>query len=139
MKKLLFCTLAIFFLAGAIHANPDAILGTWWNAEKDSRFDIYKCGSKYCAKVTWMKEPEKLDKENPNASLRNRKIMGLQFMSGFTYDADDKEWDDGTIYNPRDGKTYSCYMELKNPTTLNVTGYVGVKWLSKTAVWTRFK
>ncbi len=38
-------------LAPAIHAqNPDAVVGKWWNQEKEAQIEIYACEGKYCGK-----------------------------------------------------------------------------------------
>ena len=134
----------LFFSAGSLFAlSSDAVLGTWWSQDKDARFEIYKCGSKFCAKVNWMPEKDvnKTDEKNPDPKLKSRKIMGLQFLSDFKFDGDET-WEDGKIYAPQEGKTYSCKMYFDNPKdldTLSVHGYVGVSWLGKTVKWKRFK
>ena len=45
----------------------------------------------------------------------------------------------GTIYDPRDGKTYKCRMTLKKDGTLEVRGYLGLALFGKTVVWTRIE
>ncbi|HEY0110845.1 MAG TPA: DUF2147 domain-containing protein, partial [Fibrella sp.] len=78
----------------------------------------------------------KLDSKNPEANLKSRPLLNLNIMTGFSYDGSNV-WDDGKIYNPEDGKTYSCKMTLKNPNTLDVRGYVGISLIGKTQTWTR--
>jgi len=63
-------------------------------------------------------------------------LLGLQILKNFVYDAQDKEWEDGTIYDPKNGKTYSCIMTLSG-NNLNVRGYVGISMLGRTGVWTK--
>ncbi|NBU04628.1 MAG: DUF2147 domain-containing protein, partial [Bacteroidetes bacterium] len=96
---------------------------------------------KFYGKIVWLKEPlkngkPKVDDLNPNPAKRSVPLMNLQILKDFVYDADDKEWEDGTIYDPKNGKTYSCYMTLDG-TKLNVRGYVGVSMIGRTSVWTR--
>jgi uncharacterized protein (DUF2147 family) len=59
-------------------------------------------------------------------------------MQGFQYDNGNK-WDDGKIYNPKDGKTYSCYMKVLNANTMEVKGYIGFSLIGKSQTWTRVK
>jgi uncharacterized protein (DUF2147 family) len=119
-------------------------MGTWYNSTRESRIEIYKCGDKYCGKIVWLKEPNyedgkpKIDKNNPDATLQNRPIMGLALMKDFTYDAKNV-WEDGQIYDPQSGKTYSCKMTLTSKDQLEVRGYVGISLLGRTDVWTRAK
>ena len=124
--------------------NPDAVVGTWYNGSKESRIEIYKCSNNYCGKIVWLKEPNneegkpKVDKNNPDAKLQSRPIMGMQLMKDFEYDSGNV-WEDGEIYDPKSGKTYSCKMTLTNPDRLEVRGYVGISLIGRTDVWTRAK
>ena len=79
----------------------------------------------------------KVDRKNPNPSLRTKPIMGLVMLKDFKYD--DNEWTGGHIYNPSDGKEYKAYMKLRDKNTLNVRGYVGISLLGKTDTWSRVK
>lgn len=123
------------------YAQQDPIEGIWYNEEKTSKIKIYKAkNDKFYGKVVWLKEPEKdgkerLDENNPDKSKRDNPIIGLVLLRSFEKD-DDNEYDDGTIYDPRNGKTYSCVMTL-NGDKLEVRGYVGVSWLGRTSEFTR--
>jgi uncharacterized protein (DUF2147 family) len=79
----------------------------------------------------------KLDRENENEKLRSRKVLGINVIQGFEWD--DDEYEDGTIYDPENGKTYSCVITYENKDTLNVRGYIGFSLLGRTTVWTRAK
>ena len=74
-------------------------------------------------------------RENPDEALRDRPILGLQIMSDFEYDGNDK-WKKGTIYAPDDGKTYKSKMSLSED-VLKVRGYIGISMLGRTEEWTR--
>jgi len=136
MTCLIFCT-----LSNAWADSGDVILGEWYTEGKKSVVEIYKCDGLYCGKIIWLKEPknkegkDKVDKENPDESLRTRKIIGLDMVWGFEL-KNEKKWTDGKIYDPRSGKTYSCEMKLEG-NKLNVRGYVGLSFLGKTTVWTK--
>ena len=103
------------------NANADSeILGKWIPEERDAVYDFYKCGDSICAKVFSLKEPidpetgkPKLDKINEDENLRSRPILGMQFLDGLKKKSKNK-WDGGTVYNGRDGKTYTALMKLKN-------------------------
>ncbi|MFM2229417.1 MAG: hypothetical protein RL607_675 [Bacteroidota bacterium] len=152
MKALLLAsimTATSFFGASAVKTastEGDAINGKWLNQEGTSHIQIFKAtngsfAGKYYGKIVWLKEPlkngkPKVDDLNPNPAKRSVPLMNLQILKDFVYDADDKEWEDGTIYDPKNGKTYSCYMTLDG-TKLNVRGYVGVSMIGRTSVWTR--
>jgi uncharacterized protein (DUF2147 family) len=54
----------------------------------------------------------------------------------FVYDGEGV-WEDGDIYDPKSGKTYSCYMKLQSMDKLKVRGYIGISLIGRTTYWTR--
>jgi uncharacterized protein (DUF2147 family) len=106
---------------------------------------IYKTTSgHYAGKIVWLKEPidpetgkPKLDKRNPDESLRTVPTLGLVNLKGFTYNEEEKEWQNGTVYDPKVGKEYSCKMNLQDANTLDVRGFIGVSMFGRTDTWTR--
>lgn len=142
MKKAKFLLVILLaFIKPAFSQNADAILGTWLNEEKDAKIQVYKTGDKYFGKIIWLKQPTegdgktpRKDKKNSSEALRNRPILDLVILSKFTYD--DGEWEDGEIYDPKSGKTYSSNMKLKG-NKLEIRGYVGISLLGRTTAWTR--
>jgi len=144
MKQMLF-SLVLFLLAifpaSSMKSGVDELLGIWWNHEKDAHIEIYKCGNQFCGKIVWLKEPNedgapKKDKHNPEEALQSRPLIGLDILSGFEF-KEEGSWEDGTIYNPRDGKTYSCYLKMLEEGKLKVRGFVGISLIGKTQYWER--
>jgi uncharacterized protein (DUF2147 family) len=123
------------------NTGTDEILGEWLTDKDEAVVEIYRCGELYCGKIVGLKEPEnpdgteKLDTENPEESKRDRPIIGLVIVWDFRYQ-DDGSWVDGRIYDPDNGKTYSCKMHLEGD-KLNVRGYIGLSLFGRTTVWTR--
>ena len=121
-------------------AFAEDILGLWDAGE--SNVEIYSCGDLLCGRIAELDEPldedgnAKLDKNNPDPALQSRPLLGMDLIAGFSR-AGKRKWEDGTIYDPRDGKTYKCVMKLQRDGSLKVRGYVGVPLLGKTVVWTR--
>jgi uncharacterized protein (DUF2147 family) len=154
MKRFLTAlSLAIILMLASTAAaqKPDAIVGTWWNEEKDAQIEIYPCEGRYCGKIIMLKEPNfpandfkgmagkpKVDRENPDVSKRERPILGMNIVWGFTPSGENL-WDGGFIYNPRDGKTYKCKLSFENPDTLKVRGFIGISLIGKTNIWTKVK
>jgi uncharacterized protein (DUF2147 family) len=143
MKR--FCVFIIVLLAfsavNVFGGQSDAILGTWYNEEKTSGIEIFKCTDAYCGRIVWLKTPldaegkEKTDSKNPDESLRARKLLGLQILTGFKY-AGDETWESGKIYDPKNGKTYSCRIRLEGG-DLKIRGFIGISLLGRTTVWSR--
>jgi uncharacterized protein (DUF2147 family) len=128
-----------FLLLNAFKMNAqitgNEIIGTWQTAAKDAQLTIYKEGSLFTGKITWLKRPRK-DVKNPDPTLRSRDLVGAVILKGFIFNGYNK-WEDGKIYDPSGGKTYSCNMKLKNNNTLEIRGYIGISLIGKTEVWTR--
>lgn len=123
--------------------EQDAIAGIWFTEGNKSKVKVYKKNDKFYGKIIWLKERNdpygnpKKDVRNTDESKRERRILGLLILRGFEYDGD-REWDDGEIYNPEDGETYSCVLTLSDDgNTLDVRGYIGISLFGKTTVWKR--
>ncbi len=134
--------IAGIFFSGSI-SPPDEVAGTWLITGKDeAKVSIYKSGNKYYGKITWLQNPltngsPKLDKQNPDENRRNDPVIGLVIIKDFVWNADDKEYDKGTIYDPASGNSYSAYMQLQDPNKLKVRGYIGFSLIGRTEIWTR--
>lgn len=142
-KKLSFFLLAITCCLTALAQKPDAVLGRWTSPNGEDQILIYKKGAKYFGKLDWIKYPNdetgkpKTDKKNPDKNLRTRQELGLELLKDFTF-AGDNVYEDGTIYDPKNGKTYSCKMTVDG-TNLKIRGYIGISLLGRTETWTRAK
>ena len=146
--KRFYTTLILLLFANVFTAftflenNPDAIIGTWLTAGDDNaKIEIFKSGSKYYGKIVWMKNPlrngeKALDVNNPDESKHNDPLLGLQIIKGFIYNAEENIWEDGKIYDPQSGKTYSCIIK-KEGNKLKVRGYIGFSLLGRTEIWTK--
>jgi uncharacterized protein (DUF2147 family) len=134
---------AMTFSFAASAQKADAILGSWLNPNGEDHILIYKKGSKYFGKLDWIKHPNdedgkpKTDKNNPDKAMQSRPDLGLELLKDFTFDGDDV-YEDGTIYDPKNGKTYSCKMTLQG-NNLKIRGYIGISLFGRTEVWTRVK
>jgi uncharacterized protein (DUF2147 family) len=139
----------VLLASSAFGGSPDAITGIWTTAENKAKIEIFKCGSNYCGKIIELKEATysaddkkgmagqpKVDRENPDQKLRTRPIVGMQMLDGFSY-AGDNRWEGGTIYDPKNGKTYKCKITLAEPNQLKVRGFIGISLIGRTETWTR--
>jgi len=148
MKKILF-TLSFFFLFVTLNSQfSDKVRGYWLTEKGTSQVWIYKAkNGKYYGKLVWLEEPyengtSKKDKENPDDKLKDRPLMDLLLLKGFEYDAKEKEWENGTIYDPESGKTYDAFMWFEDgeDKTLKIKGYVmGMRFMGRETTWMREK
>ncbi len=141
MKKfitLLTIVSSFFTLPALAQSKGNAIVGEWMSPKKDSKFEIYASNNKYYGKIIWGSGAATTDQKNPDEKLRNRPLIGLVMLTDFVFDGDDT-WGKGTIYDPREGKYYSCKLTLKSPNELNVRGFVGISLFGRSEIWTRIK
>ncbi|HVW15733.1 MAG TPA: DUF2147 domain-containing protein [Mucilaginibacter sp.] len=143
-RRICFVLLFSFTIVAVASAQKaDAILGTWANKSGEDHILIYKKGNKYFGKLDWLKYPNdetgrpKTDKKNPDEKLHSRPLFGLELLQDFTYEGDNL-YDDGTIYDPKSGKTYTCKMTLEGD-KLNIRGYIGISLFGRTEIFTRVK
>lgn len=128
------------FLSNNLYAqaNPDAILGIWFNEEKDAKIKVYKENGKFFGKIVWHKTGPDIsayDENNPDPELQKRKKVGLVILTDFEFD--DGQWEKGEIYDPKSGKTYSCVIKLQKDGSLHVRGYIGISLIGRTTHWTK--
>ena len=110
------CAAAIvMFLAGSAVAEEAA--GLWSMANGKVTVKVRSCGGTICGTIAGLKEPiskidgkPKVDRENPDPSLRKRPLIGLPILIGMK-PAGEATWK-GAIYNPDDGNTYSATVTL---------------------------
>jgi uncharacterized protein (DUF2147 family) len=149
-KSVVILLLCMLFAAVASSAfQGDDIVGVWNNEEKDGKIEIFNCGPKYCGKIVFAKEPNypagskegkpgmpRLDHNNPDASKRTTPILGLLIVKDFIFDGEDT-WKGGTVYDPKNGKTYRGKITLASPNKLELRGFVGIPLFGRTTTWTR--
>ena len=139
--RILFLALIFFGVRTFSLAQADPIERLWYNEEKTAKIQVYKAtDGRFYGKIVWLKEPlrdgkPKIDINNSDKSRRNDPIMGLLILREFKKGSD-KHYEDGTIYDPKNGKTYSCKMTLGGD-KLDVRGYVGFSLLGRTTTWTK--
>jgi len=141
--------IAVFSCTVAFAAGAGEITGTWLNQDKDAKIEIFQCGSDFCGKIVWLKDPvyppgskegtpgtPKIDTKNPDSSRRKDPLMGLQIVNGL-HPSGNGQWNNGKIYDPDSGKTYSAKATLVSPDELDLRGFIGVSLLGRTEKWTR--
>lgn len=140
MKQYILGVLILVCSVSVTLAQPksEAILGEWLSPKKDTRILIYRQRDQYYGKITWGSGSSAKDEKNPNPALRNRDVSGLVILQDFEHDGGDT-WQGGSIYDPREGKTYACKMTLKQVNGLSIRGYVGISLLGRSEVWSRVR
>lgn len=126
---------SIVLFTSAAYAAPASINGRWLTKEKDAVIEIASCGATVCGKISkYLKTPpngvDQKDVNNPDKSLRSRKILGSSILYGLKPDG--QVWR-GTIYDPRNGKSYRSVVYRQKNGSLNVKGCLGP--ICQTQLW----
>lgn len=143
---LIFAALLMAIPAVQAQVDGDKLVGIWEPSNGRSRIKIDKIGNKYYGRVVWLKEPNdpetgepRTDTKNPDPELRSTPLRGYRMLKDFVWNEEDQEWRDGTIYDPNNGSTYDCVIEMEDENTLNLRGYIGVQTFGRTDVWKRLQ
>jgi uncharacterized protein (DUF2147 family) len=145
MKKILLCLLllSVQFIVQA--QSKDACVGIWLSENKDAKIDLFKSGDKYFGKLVWLKDPlnsegkPKLDVNNPDKKLQVKPLFGHVILRDLQF-TEENTWENGKIYDPKNGKSYSCKATLVDGgQTLNLRGFVGFAMIGRTSAWTKSK
>jgi uncharacterized protein (DUF2147 family) len=139
IKVSLFLSFLMFSFAvmSRIQESADDVVGIWLSEKKDGRIQIYKgTNGKYYGKLIWGAHMYEADGKTSRLAKNGKPFKDLVMLQDFEYA--DGVWENGTIYDPEEGKTYDCRIKKKN-NTLEIRGYVGISLFGRTTVWTRFQ
>ena len=118
MKPILILLTLLFTIQCYSQNNPDAIIGKWLKTPKeDLIIQVYKTGNEYKGKITWAKNNDK------------KKPVGFIILENLKYNASKKMWKGGKIHDPNSRSTYDAEAKIKSDGTLEVLGYMGMKFL----------
>jgi uncharacterized protein (DUF2147 family) len=123
--------------ASAAAAAPPSIEGLWLNDDHKGLVRIAPCGRYLCGTIEKVlnKAPDapKTDIHNPDPKLRNRTILGMPVLTGFS--GAGGSWKGGRAYDPESGKSYRSYLELNPDGSLKVSGCI--LFICEARRWTR--
>lgn len=98
--------------------------GVWIDDTGRGAVEITSCGQALCGHLVWLKN-------DAGAQGCGLQIIGKAVQTG------PATWDKGWIYSPEQHKNFDVEIKPLADGTLQVTGYAGVKFLSKVMIWTR--
>ena len=133
---------AALALAVPLRASAASPVGLWYAEGGAAQVAIELCGAELCGRVVWLRSPldedgcDLLDRNNPDPSLRDRKVEGLEVLRGLVPQADGT-WANGRIYDPASGNTYTCRLALEGNDRVRLRGYVGIPLIGRTTTWIR--
>ena len=136
---ILFC-----FLASMQLSFSQTIFGKWKTVDDETGkakgiVEIYEKDGKIYGKIIEIFEVEHRTKKCTlcEGADANKPILGLVFIKGLTKDG--TEFSGGKILDPKNGKSYKCYITLEKNDKLKVRGYIGISLFGRTQYWCRVK
>ncbi|MGK6355700.1 DUF2147 domain-containing protein [Sphingomonas sp. DT-207] len=129
--------------AGVVVAGPAAtdkvLIGRWHTEREGGVVEIHPCGQALCGRVLdgapLRANRDQRDVRNPDPALRDRKVMGLRVLNGFT--GGPEKWKGGPLYDPETGnRAPSGTLTLVDAHTLKVRGCIAA-FLCRTQTWRR--
>lgn len=131
MPKILF---ALFLFLFGLQGFSQSCTGYWITIDdatgyKKSVVELYKKDGELYGKVVYI---YKRGKDGPHSKctecsgkLHNQPILGMLILRDMHWDG--SQWEDGSILDPDNGKSYTCTIWLNDndKDKLNVRGYIG--------------
>ncbi len=133
--------LILFILTLSSTTNGQTIIGQWETyddktKEKKAVIEIYQTNNRYFAKIVKSFIGEKnAIYETCKGTKKDKPIIGLVIIENIKKDGN--EFIGGSILDPENGKTYTCYLKLMNTNKLKVRGYLGFALFGRTQYWIR--
>lgn len=131
----------IFFILLNSTSFSQEILGNWKTLDKESGavnsvVEIYKNNTIYYGKIiAVLRKDYKGACDTCIGKYKNKELTGIVILKDLVQK--DKNYEDGEITDPENGKTYSCYVKLENTNKLKIRGYIGFSLLGRTEYWYR--
>ena len=132
--------------AQGINDKADNIVGEYLTDRGGSKSKVRvtkNVDGTYDAQVFWVEKPldakgnKRKDVKNPDKNLRNVDIDQVVVVKGLKYDANDKVWGDGGIYDPSKGIRVNVTAEFESSEKLKLRGTI--LGIGTTIYWTKIK
>ncbi len=135
---------AVALQAGPAIAQDQAdVAGYWVTPDHGAVVNIVPCDSGMCGYVAGVRTnhpPGEVprDVKNPDPAKRNDPACGMMIMGSLKpVPGKPGKWQNGWVYDPESGNTYTAQMQLDGANTLNLRGYLGISLFGRTQTWTR--
>lgn len=128
--------IALLAFAVPATAAPTSPVGRWLTEDSRAIVEIAPCAAALCGAIDRVLKVDpkapKTDINNPDFRLRQRPTSSLRILTGFVPDG--SRWR-GQVYDPRSGRTYKSFIEVRPDGTLALTGCFWT--LCQTQSWRR--
>lgn len=144
MKSYMSFLVTLFAVHMALAQNT--FVGQWKTIDDETQkvksiVELYEVNGNLHGKILKVfyqpNEPQHTNCEKCPGDKKDKPIVGMEFLTGLKKDSETK-WSGGDIMDPKNGKVYSCKIELiENGQKLKVRGFIGFSLLGRTQIWER--
>jgi uncharacterized protein (DUF2147 family) len=135
----------VLLLADTVSAEANSPVGVWQTIDDDtgrpkSHVQITERNGKLTGKIIKLINPDEPDPlcTECTGNRKNQKITGMVILWNLTKDGD--RWENGSILDPNNGKTYRCRITVTNGgKNLDVRGFIGLAFIGRTQTWNRIR
>jgi uncharacterized protein (DUF2147 family) len=131
----------LLLAAAASAASAKTLEGLWLTEREGVAIKIATCDDDLCGRIAWVEKARdksgalRRDRHNPDPEKQTNRVCGLVVISDLER-SDSKTWY-GSVYNPKDGKTYSGRFTLLSDDALAIRAYIGWPIFGKGETWSR--
>jgi uncharacterized protein (DUF2147 family) len=143
LASLVLSSIATAPTVSAQTVSAPQIAGIWEAEDGRMKIEMFEAGGAYAGRLLWGKRAVeadgktfKRDTHNPDPSLRNRSLQGITILQNLKWDARDRRWEGGTLYDGTSGRSVSAHLRLVNG-KLEMRGYMGSPMLGRTITFRR--
>jgi uncharacterized protein (DUF2147 family) len=111
--------------------------GRWIWDTGEAALEFHPCGAALCGRIIGLRDESSvgpspmLDSQNPDLSLRGRRICGLDYITGLKPTLDGG-WVGGRIYDFLHGGSYDLDLTVIRSDHIDMRGYQGIRLLGTT-------
>lgn len=122
--------------------TSQSLTGTWVTVNEEdqpeSHISLYIENGKLYGKIIKILNPDRVNArcDKCEGDRKGKSILNMVVIEGMVKNGN--KWE-GDIVDPKNGKVYSCYIELENQDRLKVRGFIGFSLLGRTQYWRRLK
>lgn len=138
MQKIFFLVCGFWMMVGQVNGQ---VVGKWKITDEHSKVEksiveIFEENNMYHGRVVSILPTSKRTHcDACEGDLKGKPLVGMVIIYDLKKNHNGGE--EGTILNPANGKTYSCYIELVEPNKLKLRGYLGWPAFGKTMYYNR--
>lgn len=143
LASLALSSIATVPAASAQAASAPQIAGIWEAEDGRMKIEMFDAGGVYAGRLLWGQRAVeadgktfKRDTHNPDPKLRNRSLQGITILQNLKWDAKDRRWEGGSLYDGTSGRSISAHLRLVNG-KLEMRAYMGSPMLGRTLTFRR--